>query len=104
MSSEVIANPFMEMLNTMDLYGWTRNQLGNEETGMCFAGLYGHLAKLAPEQFNNNATRVRMTRIVAARLPGKETIFSFNDRLARDDADIRELLKHCASDWDELYG
>jgi len=104
MSEQVlIPNPFLEMVNTQDLYGWVTGKLGNEDTGFCTAGLYGHLCSVNP-MFDNDVVRVRMTNIFMRHLPKGKNIFSWNDFVAKDDAAVRELLKHCAQDWDELYG
>lgn len=102
--STKLLNPFSEMLNSMDLYGWVTGSLGKEETGFCTAGLYGHLCAVNSEEFDNEKVRARMTNILMKHLPPGATIFSFNDSIAKDDADVRELLKHCAQDWDAQYG
>jgi len=99
-----IPNPFMEMVNTIDLHTWRRNALGSEQDGFCIAGAYGHLCLLSGELFDHENVRIAMTNIMIQHLPKGQTIFSFNDRIARDDAEIRELLKHCAQDWDAKYG
>lgn len=100
---DAILNPFTEMMNGLDLHGWVQGKLGSEDEGFCIAGVYGHIAMLAPEQFNTPECRREMADIFAEVLPQGHTIFGSNDRIFKDDLDVRECLKHAAQIWDERH-